>query len=320
MKYLLPLLTVLTSIASPIAQAEDPTWFEVEVAVFTRPDASGEIWDQDQSPIALGNSRDLIGPVLMPDLSQFEAALSECNANEWLMDPQGCQERQDNRQIQMPAQLPAVAVAEKTGNPLEGEPFLLTRDQLQFSDTLAQLARKPGYSVLLHTGWQMPVYGRRSAQPFALYGGKNFAEQFQSNGHLKPLEDDLLSQFDFFTGFAPQSRQEGPLWQLNGKLKIYLDHFLFIEARLDLREEGERVWSVEAIESDPDALQADAAEVEQREPFLLTIPLDQNRRVRSREIHYFDHPKMGLVVQIRRMEQPQAAQPSEGETVTQTNP
>ena len=28
---------------------------------------------------------------------------------------------------------------------------------------------------------------------------------------------------------------------------------------------------------------------------------DQNRRLRSGEIHYFDHPLMGMIVQIRKI-------------------
>lgn len=320
MKYLLPLLAVLTSITSPLAQAEDPTWFEVELAVFARPDQSGEIWDQDQSQVRLGNSRDLIGPVLLPDLSQFEAALSECDSDEWLLDPKGCQTRQDNARVAMPAHLPSQAVATQPGTPASGQPYLLTAEQLQFNDALNQLSRKPGYEVLLHTGWQMPVYGRREAQPFSLYGGKNFGDRFRLDGHPRVAEDDLLSQLSLLTRFAPVSNGPEPVWQLNGWIKIYLEHYLFIETRLDLREQGERVWTVESLERNPNALDGEVVEMEEREPFLMTIPLDQNRRVRSREIHYFDHPKMGLIVQIRRMDQPQLADSGVTEADAPVNP
>ena len=34
-----------------------------------------------------------------------------------------------------------------------------------------------------------------------------------------------------------------------------------------------------------------------------SIRFQQNKRVRSNEIHYFDHPYMGMIVQIRRHEQ-----------------
>ncbi|MBY5922222.1 CsiV family protein [Ferrimonas balearica] len=320
MKYLLPLLAVLTSVTSPSALAEDPTWFEVELAVFARPDHSGEIWDQEQPQVKLGNAQDLIGPVLLPDLSQFEAALSECDSSEWLLDPTGCQARQDNAQVQMPSRLPSQAVAMQAGNPLSGQPYLLTAEQLQFNDALNQLSRQSGYQVLLHSGWQMPVYGRRAAQPFAIYGGINFGDRFRLDGHPRLAEDDLLSQLSLLTQFAPQARGPEAVWQLNGWIKIYLEHFLFIETRLDLREQGERVWTVESLERDPNALEGDVTEVEEREPFLMTIPLEQNRRVRSREIHYFDHPKMGVIVQIRRMDQPQSAEVNATETDAPVNP
>ncbi len=110
------------------------------------------------------------------------------------------------------------------------------------------------------------------------------------------------------------------MWQLNGWIKIYLEHYLFIETRLDLREQGERVWTVESLERNPNALDGEVVEMEEREPFLMTIPLDQNRRVRSREIHYFDHPKMGLIVQIRRMDQPQLADSGVTEADAPVNP
>ncbi|MBY5993861.1 CsiV family protein [Ferrimonas balearica] len=309
MKPLMPLLALLSALTAAPARSEDPTWFEVEVLVFSRPDNSGEIWDADRRPVKLGNSRDLLGPVMMPDLSQFQAALAECDASEWLLDPQGCESRQQLTPS-FPDRLPVQAAAETAGDPLAGDPFLLTAEQLEFGDARRQIGAKGGHQILLHTGWQMPVYGRRQAQPFHLYGGRNFGERFDAEGHLHPPEDDLLSQFDFFTGFSPSSgAQADPVWELNGWLRIYLDHFLFIETRLDLRQEGKRVWKTESLEQDPDALTADVAVEEEAEPFLLTIPLEQNRRVRSREIHYFDHPQLGLVVQIRRMTQPEAVAP-----------
>ncbi|MGB6137688.1 MAG: CsiV family protein, partial [Shewanella sp.] len=43
--------------------------------------------------------------------------------------------------------------------------------------------------------------------------------------------------------------------------------------------------------------------------FLQSIPLIQNRRVRSGELHYFDHPQLGIVMQIRKMAQPTSVKP-----------
>jgi hypothetical protein len=40
---------------------------------------------------------------------------------------------------------------------------------------------------------------------------------------------------------------------------------------------------------------------------LASFPLQQLRRVISTQVHYFDHPLMGMIVQIRRYERPQAS-------------
>jgi len=127
-----------------------------------------------------------------------------------------------------------------------------------------------------------------------------------------------------------------PLWQLDGAIKIYLNRFLFIENNFELRTPGQRT-----VTFDPIALTVPVPEEEQEiidspitdgsislvsaptveptlEPVLIepavAVPttkqvawlnssqLVQNRRVRSKEIHYFDHPRFGMVIQIRRFE------------------
>ena len=42
---------------------------------------------------------------------------------------------------------------------------------------------------------------------------------------------------------------------------------------------------------------------------LVSIPLAEQRRVISKQLHYFDHPLYGFIVQIRRYERPLQAAP-----------
>ncbi|NRA61764.1 MAG: hypothetical protein HRU25_12790 [Psychrobium sp.] len=129
-----------------------------------------------------------------------------------------------------------------------------------------------------------------------------------------------------------------PVWQLDGLLKIYLRRFLFIEADFDFRQPGHRILSdvekthLMALLADEQleitqgsslkALSELAPQVVQQadltQPstdvqlvpatvgWLNSSHFKQNRRVRSNEIHYFDHPQGGLVIQIRRIEKPQS--------------
>lgn len=72
-------------------------------------------------------------------------------------------------------------------------------------------------------------------------------------------------------------------WLLDGMFKVHLDHYLFINSEFTI-----------PINTNPN-------DVKRNE---LLVPFKQNRRVISGEIHYFDHPYMGMIVQIRRHTRP----------------
>ncbi len=310
---LLPLL--LVSLSLPAA-ADTATWFEVEVLVFSQDGQGSERWPEETTPLPARRGQDLLSPLWLPDLSTLYQAANGCDTTQWLQDPEGCRQKEEANRPPMPSQLPVVAAAEALGNPLAGSAYLLPRTMLQFGDQAAQLARN-GHTLLLHTGWQMPVYSRREASPMVIYGGHNFGDEFEPDGRAKTSSSALAPSRDsYFSSLVTRPDPAAPVWQLDGWLNIYLDRYLFIEARLDLREPGERHWARE--ENEVSALIAETEEENLRvdtastaEPYLFTIRMDQNRRARSQEIHYFDHPKLGLVVQIRRMAQPEQGEGSE---------
>ncbi|WP_220733480.1 CsiV family protein, partial [Shewanella morhuae] len=97
---------------------------------------------------------------------------------------------------------------------------------------------------------------------------------------------------------------------------IYLNHYLYIETALNLRKEGRKLMPV--MPSDGTDTSAALTTPKVMTPFLMSIPLEQNRRVKSEEIHYLDHPEMGMVIQIRKMAQPSAQQQSQNTESIQT--
>ncbi len=103
-----------------------------------------------------------------------------------------------------------------------------------------------------------------------------------------------------------------PVWELDGKLNIYLQHYLYIQADLRLRAQGLLVHKFDEGEDiAPLNRNAEGDHAQKAEHFLFSIPMIQNRRVRSGEIHYFDHPLMGMFIQIRKMKQPGERPPEE---------
>ncbi len=73
-------------------------------------------------------------------------------------------------------------------------------------------------------------------------------------------------------------------WFLDGFFKVHLDHYLYITADFSVlnTNKSSNYQNNEALAQPK------------------TIAFRQNRRVISSEIHYFDHPYIGMIVQIRR--------------------
>jgi len=82
-------------------------------------------------------------------------------------------------------------------------------------------------------------------------------------------------------------------WLLDGFLKVHLDHYLYITADFNLADD---TLSSEQTE------QAKQNKNTPTKQYLKTINFSQNKRVISGEVHYFDHPYIGMVVQIRRFD------------------
>lgn len=102
-----------------------------------------------------------------------------------------------------------------------------------------------------------------------------------------------------------EPRQEA-VWEMQADIRIWLASWLHMEAQGSLRRLGRKTPQdlAEQTEALPEltqeieptgTLMATAATV----PYLYGYHMDQFRRVRSEEIHYFDHPLMGIVIQIR---------------------
>ncbi len=87
---------------------------------------------------------------------------------------------------------------------------------------------------------------------------------------------------------APQLPPQS--WSIEGFLKVEVERFLHITADFNVINMSIAEQATQQLaNSDPIPLKS--------------IRFEQNKRVRSNEIHYFDHPYMGMIVQIRRHEQ-----------------
>jgi len=94
-------------------------------------------------------------------------------------------------------------------------------------------------------------------------------------------------------------------WYVDGYLTIHLNHYLYINADFSIMNKTLAEQATDKLE--PTSQAATNAKNQSSTTAingLNTIHFTQDRRVISQEIHYFDHPYLGMIIQIRRYSEP----------------
>jgi hypothetical protein len=108
-----------------------------------------------------------------------------------------------------------------------------------------------------------------------------------------------------------QQSSTPPIWQLDGSLKVFLKYinrvpYLHIDSELFYRQPIPLTALMPANEntSMEDSVTNSMAQTNYR---LVSVPFSEQRRVISKQLHYFDHPLFGMVVEIRRYKRPSSS-------------
>ena len=93
---------------------------------------------------------------------------------------------------------------------------------------------------------------------------------------------------------------------LNGNLKVVLARYLHFYADLDYqRQDDKKNINTETIDTTADGTTEDK-EINENIISKQTYPMQMHRRMRSKELHYIDHPLVGLLIQINPTEKAEA--------------
>ncbi|WP_367986788.1 peptidoglycan binding protein CsiV [Vibrio sp. NTOU-M3] len=186
---------------------------------------------------------------------------------------------------------------------------LLPKSSYQLNTQEQKLRNHAGFKVLLHTAWRQGDQGRYSAPVFHIRAGRDFSGQFNADG----TEKGSVVHSEVLDGITEQTIS-GPLTELDGKFQIYVEHYLYADVTLDLQapsvrkvifEETPVAPSDEIVDGENSVVQAgmmeDITPSVREERFLKSYRMDQKRRMRSSETHFLDHPLMGAIIQVRRV-------------------
>lgn len=269
-------LIVLCCLFSSTAFAE--RWFEVEVLIFKQRPAPylQEDFSLKHKAIEDKNTLDLLTPLYSEQAKQAcidgDARFQQSTFTDSLLTqgPQSnlCDDSVDY--MQSYDSLPVIPLA-RAQYSME-KPYLLSSTQLQFRAQRLALKKK-GLTPLLHTGWRFEGQSKAVAPSIHLIAG----EKIQSGFTTPPSYTDpaFLNLLNAQPELLDAPEKPTVSWELDGLFKVHLRHYLYITTDFDISRKLE------------------SGEIE-------AARFSQFRRVISGEIHYFDHPRMGMIVQIRK--------------------
>lgn len=160
---------------------------------------------------------------------------------------------------------------------------------LPLANTAEQM-RRAGDRILAHKAWRQPVRERARAFAVLVEGG----EALPAPVAVPPANNDgsttdpgvpAIDANGHMTTLPTLETDEGndtsmAMRELQGALRFHLSRYLHLEPLLwygSDTDSGQRIW----------------------------VRIDQNRRMRSEELHYLDHPLFGLLVRITPWKHPE---------------
>ena len=277
------LAALLLSVTSLSAQAEQ-RWFEVELLLFERNTNIQDITEQlssDAITVDTSNSISMLKTRRESSCIVGEACLSQSNPT-----------------------IINSASFDSSGNNFKR----LGSSHLQLVAQRERLKKHAGFNPVLHMAWRMPVGNGNRAKPIHIFAGENFASKMPQQTASEVINIGENSQL--ITEVKP-TQLTIDKWAIDGNFQIYLNHFLFIDSQLVIRkavtEEFKQPEQAIELVDDLNGVQI-AKQTDTDIPITTTSGtvikeafFDQNRRLRSEEIHYLDHPLMGIIVQIRKI-------------------
>jgi hypothetical protein len=273
-------LSLITSlaIASPVLAADDNAeipWYEVEVIIFANQQklaANSETWPENIATAGYDHVLDLALPgftPLKPNLPPVntEAALKTVSFNK----------------------------GDVYGN---GAHVLLDKDFFQLTSIAKRINSSSKYDVVLHLAWRQPTFDEDQSLPVFVFNGMT-----ERDPAPEPIANPGFSQgYDFYVN----GMDVGPQYYwLSGTLKLSVSRYLHLESDLHMKL---RTTKQEVIEQSPApeaggfgsffGIAKEPTPIMIERPVLQDYRLYETRRMRSKEIHYFDHPLMGIVVKV----------------------
>ncbi len=292
------------------AKEQQPKWYQVELFIFannTPNSNTDERWPRELSlkypkqiiELRPAVTADSLLPVLEKnaqryndELAAMEPAINPAIAPNIDPDSETANINELNTNSGMrPPELQADG-QQQPAHSGEAAFILLSKDQYQLGDVVKRTLAQADFRLLFHQAWRQPMDKRYEAAHLLIRGGDQFDSHYELEGSINlsvarylHLTTDLwLSTFVSNLG-----REEDP-WPVLPA--VSLAEASSQSRSLFNRDSYTNGASLQAFSNPFADIAGNQYSVDQ------TVTLRQHRRMRSNELHYIDHPLMGLIIKI----------------------
>jgi hypothetical protein len=165
---------------------------------------------------------------------------------------------------------------------------LLPQNAYRLSEEAKLIEADNNYRILLHTAWRQPGMSEETALPIHLH--KEFSVTTPSQTTAIATTPDMPAVN------LPAPRETTTITRsiLDGYLKIILSRYLHAEFNLVYKTGLPYNPVTSTIK--PEATDEETDTTQTAGPVIVSYHLQQSRKMRSKEIHYIDHPVIGVVI------------------------
>lgn len=179
--------------------------------------------------------------------------------------------------------------------------YLLPARERQLNAQAQKLQRNARFDVLFHNAWRQAITNKKSSKAIIINGGQIFGQHHALEGTIRLSVATYLelginlwfSQFDINVG--QEMTQTWPEIPLRPNYTIAAMNNLTLDSKLELEQalaKENTQWSTGNPNANASTLENDNFVTRQ------IILLQQERDMRSNEIHYIDHPVLNVIIQI----------------------
>lgn len=329
-------MLIVTALAAalpsmPRAQDKDKeelTWYAVEIIVFERTSEIGrnaEAWPAEPGLPKLADALELSIEGMAPE--ELEAVPPDETRDADQTETQDSTQAETEASAARPGLLPRAFQ-------------LIPPEELRLTDPWKSLEKSSAYRPLLHVGWIQPGFPAEEARLVhvrndnAALGTISMNADSGAEATDGSAAEETVPTFDGGAGDAPTLSSRIDLARdpsqvaLDGTLRVHRARYLHVEADLLYYRPLDGDGNTPAATDDPSTISApdspDTAFIEQLLAEEDVAPrlfrLTESRRMRSRELHYLDHPLFGVLVEAWPVELPEAPPPEESAGGQPTSP